>query len=375
MTRDDLENYDPTTALRKRVIQSLNPTQSPADPSSASSSTPTPPAAPASTAPSTSVTSQTPAAPTALQIPANVPGTDYYSYMNNLYQYVPGITGAQAVAEAAKKFPQSAPATATTYAGSPQAVLSTPTTAPTPGPVTADPTKDLAGWVTQTLKAQGSTDDPNYWIQKIQQGGGYSPYWAQRIQYAGNAQNPGGQPLPAGMGGTGPSAAPSAALAAAPASNPFNDQVRTLILNQLQSLSQPFDANSPEVTQPMDAARLEVSRSQDQARKALAERLYATGDLNTDALNQGVQQNIEQGGQALAQLRSQLVSSGLQQRVGQLQNLLSLAVQSGDTNSAQALQLQLAQLQAQLDREQMGIGLGEFTQQQNNLMTELGLAG
>jgi hypothetical protein len=75
----------------------------------------------------------------------------------------------------------------------------------------------------------------------------------------------------------------------------------------------------------------------------------------------GVQQSIaENTGSAEGQLMSQLVQSEIQQRMTQVTNALQFA----QGEDAQQLQLELANLTAALQQEQMAIGVGEFSANQ-----------
>lgn len=386
---------DWTAQIRQKILGSLtgspsapqDTTTPAAPPVNTGAPVATAPGPTAPTAPTTVQTSTTPLAP-----PASIAGlTDYYQIERALEQA--GWTGAQAVAGAAKWATSNVPASAQSYLTSGQApALQSLTGAPTVGEpggvtgpassstyyqapgVTADPSIDPNGYVAQTLAAyakNGGSDSVSYWQQKAREWNDPA-YLAQRIQYA-----TGGPKAGQDLGGAGaqPGVSVTGSTIPVPQTSPFQDQIRSIILSRLGALSQPYDPNSPEITQPLDAARVEVARAQQQARNALAERLYATGNLNTNELNQGVQQNIEQGGQALGTLRSNLITTQLQNRAAQLQSLLSLAVQTGDTASAQAIQVELANLNAELTRQGYGVNLAEFAANQNANATTAAAGG
>ncbi len=161
-------------------------------------------------------------------------------------------------------------------------------------------------------------------------------------------------------------------------STAFNDQIRSMILDFLKKAGQPVDENDPQIQATLSAARDEAQRSQTQERNALAERLYAQnatggGGLNTNALTSQIQQSSERNAGALAGLRASVLTSVYNSRVGQLQNLLQLAMQSGDAESARTLQAQIANLQAAVQREGLGVNLAEFGAQldQNSVLAGL----
>ena len=376
------DTQDPTTLLRRKVVNSLSPS---ADPNAPPVTTPTPPAPPqlgpkAPVAPVTPqlaqpaapVNTTQPAAPPQLAQPATLPPGVIFDQASNggkggYYTY------------------KTDPATGKT--------IYTPTTDPTAGGTgtggsTPPPPPPSSGDPRATFQSltQGLPPTPASLVSlepKLNAAGIKVLRNAEGV--AGKIQLPDGTIVDviqgAGVGGqawqwlTGDGASGGSGSGLTMPSNPFQDQVRQMILQRLGQLSQPQDPNAPEISQPVDAARVEVQRAQAQARNALAERLYATGDLNSNSLNQGVQQNIEQGGQALGTLRANLVTSALQNRAQQLQGLLSIAVQTGDTASAQAIQLQLAALNAQLTREGYGVNLAEFGQNQNTDTVNKGLNG
>ena len=168
-----------------------------------------------------------------------------------------------------------------------------------------------------------------------------------------------------------------AALAGAAAPD-FNAQVRAMILQGLTAAGQPVDPNSPQIAATMSAAQDQASRSADAERTALAERLYASGGnqgVNTDALTRQIQQSGEANASSLSTLKAQLITNEYNQKLNTMQQDLQLAVQAGDTQSAQAIQVQIANLQAAVQREQIGANLGEFGAQLSQNAALAGLAG
>jgi hypothetical protein len=99
------------------------------------------------------------------------------------------------------------------------------------------------------------------------------------------------------------------------------------------------------------------------------------GELNTNELNQGIQQSAERTAVGLGSTKAQLISRVYQQKAQQLQQDLQMALASGDAESAREIQLALANLQAQLTREGYGIDLAKFQQGQNTTTVGAGAGG
>ncbi len=150
-------------------------------------------------------------------------------------------------------------------------------------------------------------------------------------------------------GAAGAAGAPGAAAGAAGGGS-FQDQTRALLMAQMQGLSGPVDGNDPAISAAMQAAQLEADRGHDLTRKDQAERMYAEGGLNSNALGQAVQQSRERGAQGLSTLRGDLMMREVTNRRTQMAQLLSQALQTGDQESARALQMQLAQMDDRVRR-------------------------
>lgn len=148
-----------------------------------------------------------------------------------------------------------------------------------------------------------------------------------------------------GGGGGGATTVPAAA------SNPWLEQIRAILMDRLRQASQGVDPNDPSIAAPLQAARQEATRENERGRKAAAERLYAQGSLNTNELNQTVQQSSERTALGLAGLRAQLLQQIYADKRQELMETMQLAVASGDAASAREIQLQLSYLEAQLRRE------------------------
>ena len=125
----------------------------------------------------------------------------------------------------------------------------------------------------------------------------------------------------------------------------FQDQIRTLLMQMLKGANGPVDPNSADIKQPFDAASLDAQRQLEAEQKALAESQYATGNgSSSNELQQGIQQSRERTAVGLAGIKGQLIQRAALQKQQQLQQALSLAVQSGDAEAARAIQMQIAQM-------------------------------
>lgn len=238
--------------------------------------------------------------------------------------------------------------------------------------------------------------DAEYWKRRILETGGLGPdnmaYWQGRFTEAEGthpAEAP-AAPAPAGGGAPAP-AAPGAAAGGSDAYSQFvamlmqkqqedaanKAKVRAMLMSRLEAASKPVDENDITISQPLAAARDETQRAQQTERTALAERMYAQGggQLNSDALNQAIQQSSERNAGGLSQLRAGLITHAYEQKLSEMQQDLQLAMASGDTESAQLLQAQIAALSASVQREGLGVNLAEFMAQLNQRTALAGLNG
>ncbi len=155
----------------------------------------------------------------------------------------------------------------------------------------------------------------------------------------------------------------------------WRDSIRQIIMKRLLADQGPIDENAPNIVAALNAAKDQLTRQSTTERDQLAERLYAQqgGGLNTDAVTQGVQQSNERMGTGLSTLRANLIQSAYKDRLTELNHLLDLATQTGDTEQAQQIQLSMANLQAALQREGLGVNLAEFGAQldQNSVLAGL----
>ena len=198
---------------------------------------------------------------------------------------------------------------------------------------------------------------PDYWAQKWQEFGQKDPaYFLQRLSTAdefgggGGAMGGGGGANPAQPGGV----------------SGFTSQIRNLIMQRIGNLNQPYNPDTdPVVSSSMAGANLENQRGQQDVRRVLAERLYASGDLDTQALEKGLIQSAERGAAGLSTLRGQLVQRQADAQRQELQGYMQQALASGDAETARQIQLYMANLDAALRREGYGINLAMFGQGQN----------
>lgn len=195
------------------------------------------------------------------------------------------------------------------------------------------------------------------------------------LQTYGYGSAPAAAAAPAAGGGGGGG---GGATAAGRSSSTFNDAVRQILLQQLGEATKPVDPNAPEILATESASRDAGQRAADQERTALAERLYAQGGgagLNTNALTQQIQQSGEKQAAAQSALKAQLLTHEYDAKRQQLQSLLAMAVQSGDAESARSIQMAIANLNAAVQREGLGVNLAEFGATLDQNATLAGLRG
>lgn len=263
-----------------------------------------------------------------------------------------------------------------------QQAPSGPTGGPPVGGALTDPgfaSQFVAWWGNQPGVNPSVKNDPNYWIGRFTSGafGNDQQYAIARMMQAEGP--PEAARAPAAQQGA--PVARTAAPVAAPQSfslpqsggngtqqtpqglwnTDFINQIRQLLMSRLQSAGQPVDPNDPSITAPLTAARDEATRTSDKERTDLAENLYANGGLNTDAISQKIQQSGEKNALGLGSLRATLITRELASRKDELKSLLQMAVQSGDAQSAQAIQMQMAELDAQVKREGLGDDLAKYS--------------
>jgi hypothetical protein len=139
---------------------------------------------------------------------------------------------------------------------------------------------------------------------------------------------------------------------------------------QLGQLSTPTDANSADIAPALQAYDAQSQRDQQTERDALAERYYAQGGdsgsgLQSGAFNTAVQQGAEAAAGNRANFTGSTIYNASQAKRQQLQAMLQTAVGAGQTDTAQQIQAQIANIDANL-REQ---GLTQQNQQFNDQLS------
>jgi len=344
--------YDPTTGLKKRILDGID-----TDP----------------TAPVASSSGSQDAAPfvsqwdTGASAPSNAPAGQHWD--TNFANYVPNAPAAPATAPAAFN-PQTANIN---DSGQLSQLISWAATQPGVNPSVA---RDPGYWQGAASRFNGDT---NYFIQRM-----FTPEGPPE-----GSQGAAAAAAPAYSGGGG-TAQPTIQQQSDPAFQQFLAQyqaqqaaeaaqkakVREFLMAQLKNASAPVNESDANIAAPLSAARDETARATDTERTALAERLYAQGGgLQSNALTQGIQQSSERNAGSLSNLRASLISNEYNARRTQLTQLLSQALASSDADSARQIQVQIAALDAALKREGLGVNLAEFGAQLNQNTALAGLNG
>jgi hypothetical protein len=167
-------------------------------------------------------------------------------------------------------------------------------------------------------------------------------------------------------GGAGAAGAMGAAGSAAGGVSPFSQAIRDQIMQQLTGLSKPVNENDPSIAPEMQAQERLLERNRQARRAAAAERAAADGLLNggqgSGSFESDVASGYEDKGQQLSGIQAQLFGREIQSRRDKVAQLLSMAMQSGDAESARALQFQMAQMDDQIKR----LGLAQNQSQFND---------
>lgn len=343
-TPDNGDEIDPATGLRRRILAGVQ------------SADPVAPAAAPTTAPSTD------AAPFVSQwdpgssAPSNAPPGQHWDA--NLANYAPDASG-------------NVSAPASTAAFNPQSANIN------------DPNQlsQLISWAaTQPGVNPSVARDPGYWQGAASRFSGDTGYFIQRMFTAEGAPEGAGNAAASGATGTSQGAPIQQPGQSNDAFSQFlakyqeqqaaeqaqKAQVRQFLLARLKEASAPVNESDQNIAAPLSAARDETARATDTERTALAERLYAQGGgLNSNALTQGIQQSSERNAGQLSGLRASLISNEYNARRTQMTQLLSQALASGNTDAAQQIQVEIAALNAALQRENLGVNVAEFGAQLN----------
>lgn len=245
--------------------------------------------------------------------------------------------------------------------------------------------KQIAQWAAMPGADPSLANDPNYWVGAINSRGGLN---AGNTQYWQNASvgpsaffnNPNREsgaaatPTPA----TAPAPVPAAQASVAPNSgtSAYNEQMRQILLSQIQGLKAPTTAEDPEVAPAIGAFNTQSQRDQATNRDALAERYYAQGDngsaLNSGGFNTSVQQGLEKSAGDRANFTGSTILAVAQQKRSQLQQMLTTATNAGLTDAAQQIQAKIAELDANLRQQGISNQASQFTQSQGQQNSQFG---
>jgi hypothetical protein len=180
-------------------------------------------------------------------------------------------------------------------------------------------------------------------------------------------------PAPIAPPGTAPppTTAPPATAPAAP-TDPNAAAYQTALLKMLGDSQTPASLGDAALKNQSDAYAVGQSRSLDQARSAMAERAAAEGSTGTSsgAFDQGLAGLYGQQGENQAGYNANLVGQANQQKLTQMQNALTMM--GNDVNSAEgrALQGHIADMQAQIQRDQLTQQNSQFGQSQAQQLQE-----
>jgi hypothetical protein len=145
--------------------------------------------------------------------------------------------------------------------------------------------------------------------------------------------------------------------------------LRDILLKQITANSQPVTADDPQIHAQLATQALARQRAAERQRSQIAANLAGAHLGSSGASDTGFNAVEQQRGEGEAHDIAQTMSGELQQRRGILQNLLGMAVQSGDTAAAQTLQAQLHSIDAQLNDQHFQADLGF---RQSSFLDDLG---
>ena len=144
------------------------------------------------------------------------------------------------------------------------------------------------------------------------------------------------------------------------------DALRKILMEQLGAASSPVSADAPGIRDVLAGRRIASQRNAERLRAQAAESMGAQGLGQSGALNAKLEGINQQQGEADTQGTGQLLFQELGAKRQQLTNLLSLAVQSGDAESARNIAAQLEAIRAQMQQGQFTDSLNQRGQQFND---------
>lgn len=145
--------------------------------------------------------------------------------------------------------------------------------------------------------------------------------------------------------------------------------MRDILMKQIDANSQPVDVNDPQIHAQVVTQQLARQRAAERQRSQIAANLAGAHLGSSGAADTGMNAIEQQRGEGEAHDVAQTMGGELQQRRGMLQNLLNMAVQSGDNESAQTLQAQLHGIDSQLNDQHFQSDLGF---RQSSFLDDLG---
>lgn len=199
-------------------------------------------------------------------------------------------------------------------------------------------------------------------------GGTGKAWWGSEKDWQARNSASGGAMAAAERGAAGAPGAPGAPGGG----DPFQGQIRALLLEQLGKFSKDPSIDDPALKGQSDAFRRAQERSAQQSRSQAAERAAFQG-LNSGGAGSGTFETTLQGiregvGERTGAFDAGLVGQETQQRRSALQNLLQMALSSGDAESARAIQLQIAQMDNALRQATLGEQSRQFDDQFGRLL-------
>jgi hypothetical protein len=174
-----------------------------------------------------------------------------------------------------------------------------------------------------------------------------------------NGSNPNGAAIGAGgmPGATG----------ASPGGSDFTSQIRALLMSRLGDLGKPVTEDDPAIAGQLQSQDRSIERDRQARRAAMAERAAAQGLIqggaSSGAFDAEVASGYEDAGQRKSDVRSQLFGRELESRRQQLSQLLAMAMQSGDAESARGLQMAIAQMDNALRGRSLDFQQGQWNDQ------------
>lgn len=154
-------------------------------------------------------------------------------------------------------------------------------------------------------------------------------------------------------------AAAQGGAAGGAAGSDWQNQVRAMLMQQMQGYAKPVSMDDPGIQGEMAAQERTLERGRQDRRAAMAERMAASGQnsggAGSGAMESEIAAGYEDKGAAKTGLQAQLYSRELSARRDKMMQSLQLALQTGDAESARSLQLQMAQM----DDEMRRLGLNQ----------------